>query len=107
MEPDNEFSQWTALLTRALRENEGDASLVDQPTPPTPGVQYLGITPGAGELLRAVDAGGVPAFVTNHLKQLAADNGIDVLLEWTPNEIVAAIRERATTDIEATLPPPR
>jgi hypothetical protein len=58
------------------------------------GTRYEGITPAAGDLLRSVDAGGVPAFVTGNLRQIASDNGIEVGPGWTPNEIVDAIRAK-------------
>ncbi len=57
--------------------------------------QCLGLTPAACELLRTVDAGGIPAFVTGNLKQIALDNGVDVTDDWTPNEIIEAIRSKA------------
>ena len=60
------------------------------------GVHYIGVTAAACELLQVVDAGGVPAFVTNNLKQIAEDNGIEVTIQSTPNEIVDAIRDKAS-----------
>ncbi len=78
--------------------------LFRQPAPGVSGIQYTGVTPAACELLRAVDAGGVPGFVTNNLKQIARDNGVEVQIHWTPNEIVAAIRGKAS-DPARPLPP--
>lgn len=79
------------------------AAPVGHPVSGSAGVQYTGVTPAACELLRAVDAGGVPGFVTKSLKQIARDNGIEVQIEWTPNEIVDAIRGKAS-DPARTLP---
>ncbi|MBI5922684.1 MAG: hypothetical protein HY847_13705 [Betaproteobacteria bacterium] len=86
MEPANQFAQWVALLVNKFRESR------------TPGIQYTGVTPAACELLRAVDAGGVPAFVTKNLVQIAKNNGIEADSRWTPNEIVGAIRGKAGID---------
>ena len=41
---------------------------------------------------RQVDDGGVPLYVTDHLKQIAEDNGIEVSEQDTPNSIVEALR---------------
>lgn len=86
MEPANQFAQWVALFINKCREGN------------TPGIRYTGVTPAACELLRVVDAGGVPAFVTKNLVQIARNNGIAVDTGWTPNEIVGAIRARAGID---------
>lgn len=43
------------------------------------------------ELLAAVDAGGVPAFMTNRLKALAKDNGVDIT-DKTPNQVIEELR---------------
>ena len=56
---------------------------------------YIGITQAASELLQSIDAGGVPAFVTSSLIEIANENDITVPDHWTPNEIVAAIRAKA------------
>lgn len=97
MESDDQFAQWAARFISWYGDKA--SGRVGHPAPITApitsGVQYCGITPAACELLRAVDAGGVPAFVTNNLKQIAKDNGIEVTIQWTPNEIVAAIRAKA------------
>jgi hypothetical protein len=86
MEPANQFAQWVALFINKYREGN------------TPGIRYTGVTPAACDLLRAVDAGGVPAFVTKSLVQIARNNGVEVDARWTPNEIVGAIREKAGVD---------
>ena len=94
MHPDDRFAQWAAAFLRNVGDGGGAADAVQAP-PAIPGTRYDGITPAAGDLLRAVDAGGVPAFVTGNLRQLASDNGIEPGPGWTPNEIVDAIRAKA------------
>jgi len=93
MDSDEKLAQWAALFVKAYDEDETDAGLTGRPAPAT-GVQYSGITQAAQELLQAVDSGGVPAFVTGNLKQIAEDNGIECTDESTPNEIVEAIRSK-------------
>lgn len=92
MEPDDKLAQWAALFVRAQAE---DAASLARTKQDAPAVSYPGVSAAAGDLLRAVDAGGVPAFVTGNLKQIALENGIEVNPQWTPNEIVAAIRRKA------------
>ncbi|MFA6311212.1 MAG: hypothetical protein WCV99_02140 [Sterolibacterium sp.] len=106
MESDDEFAHWAKLFASHYSESKPRPVLGEQLAPSSRGVQYTGITPAAGELLRAVDAGGVPAFVTGSLKQIAEDNGIAVGDQWTPNEIIEAIREKASIDsTERPVPP--
>lgn len=79
-----------------MRNVGGDGGAADagQGAPATPEPGYEGISAAAGDLLRSVDAGGIPTFVTGNLRQIASDNGIEVGPGWTPNEIVAAIRAK-------------
>ena len=93
MEPDNKLGRWAALFVSAYSKGTPDADAAPRPT--APGIEYFGVTPAAGELLRAVDAGGVPAFVTGKLKQIAMENGVEAADGWTPNQIIEAIRSRA------------
>jgi hypothetical protein len=88
MQPDDQFAKWAAAFLRTV----GGATAVGDGAPPAPEPRYEGITPAAGDLLRSVDAGGVPAFVTGNLRQIASENGVEVGPGWTPNEIVDAIR---------------
>lgn len=98
MESDDEFAHWAALFASHYSESKAGSARAEQAAPSSCGVHYTGVTPAAGELLRAVDAGGVPAFVTGNLKQIAEDNGIAVGNQWTPNEIIEAIRTKAGVD---------
>lgn len=89
MATDDELARWAALFL----DSYGDQASTPQPA--AGDTQYAGLTPAARDLLRSVDAGGVPAFVTSNLKQIASDNGVEVDDGWTPNEIVDAIRNKA------------
>jgi hypothetical protein len=59
------------------------------------------------DLLNAVDQGGVPAFMTNNLRRTAAQYGINITADMTPNNVVDALRqvrdEQAATSAQ---PPP-
>ena len=88
--PKKDISQWAAQFLRMYQENAAVA-------PEPPDARYGGVTKAARELLLAIDAGGVPAFVTGKLKQIAQDNGIEVADHWTPNQIVDALRAKAVS----------
>lgn len=95
MQTDDQFEQWAALFLSGYAEREAGSG--GQPAAAGAGIQYFGITHSACELLRSVDAGGIPAFVTSSLIQIATDNGIAVTSQWSPNEIVDAIRRKAAS----------
>ena len=90
MESDEKFAQWAALFVTAYDESVADNNSGEQAAP-----AYTGVTLAASELLQSIDAGGVPAFVTSSLIEIACENDITVPDYWTPNEIVAAIRVKA------------
>lgn len=92
MQSDESFAKWAAAFLRTVGGVGGAGA--GQDAAAVAGLRYEGITPAAGDLLRSVDAGGIPAFVTGNLRQIASDNGIEVGPGWTPNEIVAAIRAK-------------
>ncbi len=94
----DELAQWAAsflalceetppLLGTTERVLPSDAALVPSPL-------SAAITPAAHALLDAVDRGGVPAFMTSALKQIALDNGIALSAQSTPNHIIEALREK-------------
>lgn len=56
----------------------------------------LGLTAEAASLLAAVDAGGVPAIMTNNLKRIAQENGIQVTKSMTPNDVIDELRAKTT-----------
>lgn len=89
MPADDDLSRWATLFLSNLGEAAPAAA------PPAAAAHYAGISAEAAELLRAVDAGGVPAFMTGRLKQIAADHGIAVDAGSTPNDIIDALRRQA------------
>lgn len=95
----DQFAQWAAGFLSACAEDAADVARAGAPSSAAGGVQYAGLTQTAGDLLRAIDAGGVPAFVTTNLKQIAKDNGIEVSAQWTPNEVIDALRAKASDSL--------
>lgn len=51
------------------------------------------LTPDAEDLLKSVDEGGVPAFITNKLRKVASDHGIEISPADTPNDVVNKLRD--------------
>jgi hypothetical protein len=56
------------------------------------------LTREARALLREADAGGVPMFVSNNLRRIAHDNGVELSEDMTPNAVIEALRTRAATE---------
>ena len=110
------FNEWAALFVRNYAEDPPGVAGVAAPAAANPfaGIGLVGLdavpsvapvprpdppeyrllTPAARELLRSVDAGGVPAFVTHNLRQIALENGIEIAAQWSPNRIIDAIRQK-------------
>jgi hypothetical protein len=91
MQSEEQFAQWAAMFVKTCSETEAG--------PPPPGlapVLYSGLTVAAVELLQAVVAGGVPAFVSANLSQIAEANGVIVGADTTPNQIIDALRAIAS-----------
>ncbi len=94
MDADKNFAKWASLFVdsmnncKAVDDHSGHQVSAE-------GIKYTGINEAGCDLLRSVDAGGIPAFVSSNLIEIAYDNGIDVSDDWTPNEIVDAIRAKA------------
>ena len=91
MSADNKLAEWAAAFLASYDDPAATATTAAT----GPDAQYPGVTSAAAALLRTVDAGGVPAFVTSNIKQIASDNGVAVSEQSTPNEIVDAIRSKA------------
>jgi len=93
MASDQDFAQWAALFVNA----QSEVPTTPAPPSPTPASPVIStkVTSAANALLHSVDAGGIPAFVTSNLKQIALDNGIEINDHWTPNQIIEAIRAKA------------
>jgi len=91
MGTEDSFSRWASLFVDSFNEgvsSEGDSAPQAMPA-------YTGVTKAASELLQAVDLGGVPAFISSNLTEIANENGIDIPESWTPNEVVAMLRDKA------------
>ena len=88
MSSQDDFAQWAALFITAQSDVQVTPVVVAPIISPN-------ITAAANALLHSVDAGGIPAFVTSNLKQIALENGIEITEQWTPNQIIEAIREKA------------
>ncbi len=86
MGTDDEFARWAALF---LSSQEVQPETIAHSVPLDDR-----ITAAAHALLDSVDAGGVPAFMTSPLKQIALDNGVALSPATTPNDIIAALRAR-------------
>jgi hypothetical protein len=55
------------------------------------------LTREARALLREAEAGGVPMFVSQNLRRIAEENGVELSDEMTPNEVLEALRARAAS----------
>jgi hypothetical protein len=57
--------------------------------------------PLTAEALRVIadaDQGGMPMFISANLARIAAENGVDVSSDMTPNDIIAELRRRQRPD---------
>ncbi len=91
MVADDSFARWASLFVDSFeqeRSSEGNTEAQEQPG-------YTGVTKAASDLLQAVDAGGIPAFISNNLLEIAKENGIAVPENCTPNELIALLRKKA------------
>ena len=84
----------------AIREDNLDDQLKKDAQEKTEGVA---LTPDAEALLKSVTDGGVPAMMTNNLKRIAKDNGIEVTPKDTPNSVIDKLQALKTTPKTATV----
>ncbi|MGE5466020.1 MAG: hypothetical protein ACM3Y9_01220 [Ignavibacteria bacterium] len=93
----DDFAKWAASFLRQYEIEQGGEAPppASEPSSAPAPARYPGLSAEASQLLESVDAGGVPAFVTQSLLKIARDNGIDVARDTTPNDIVAALRRLA------------
>jgi hypothetical protein len=91
MSSDDDLAQWAALFMCSY----SDTQAAPVPADVAKAINYVGLTPSAIDLLQSVDAGGVPAFVTANLIQIALDNGVEITGQHSPNEIIDLIRAKA------------
>lgn len=66
------------------------------PTDGREAAQPTALTQDAQDLIRSVEAGGVPAMMTNNLRRIAKENGVELTPQTTPNDIVAALQTKLT-----------
>ena len=66
--------------------------------------QQRTLTPEAEELLKSVEAGGTPAMMTNNLKRIAKENGIEVTPKDTPNSVIDKLQALKATSKEIITP---
>lgn len=62
------------------------------------------LTPAGEELLASVANGGVPGFMTNNLKRVAAENGVIVETNDTPNSVIEKLKAKAQAPTAAPAP---
>ena len=55
------------------------------------------LTKEADSLLKTVDEGGVPSFMTSNLKRIARRNGIKIETNTTPNDVIEALKAKRQT----------
>lgn len=55
------------------------------------------LTKEADSLLKTVDEGGVPSFMTSNLKRIARRNGIKIETNTTPNDVIEALKAKRKT----------
>lgn len=75
--------------------------------------ENVGLNEEGIELLKTVQNGGVPAFITSHVRRIAESNGIEILSTDTPQDVFDRLKAKLpqekvtpTPDIvEVTLPP--
>lgn len=78
---------------------EADTQKTTQQTTPE-----SNLTPEAEELLKSVADGGVPAMMTNNLKRIARENGIQVTPQDTPNSVIEKLQAKRQTKQQAKQP---
>ncbi len=86
MPQDEKFVNWASLFINEINNGVADTCLSGISV--IKNIHYTGVTQAACDLLRSVDSGGVPAFITSNLIEIARENGIEVIDHWTPNEII-------------------
>jgi hypothetical protein len=67
-----------------------------EPTDGREAQQPTALTQDAQDLISSVEAGGVPAMMTNNLRRIAKENEIELTPQTTPNDIIAALQTKLT-----------
>ena len=66
------------------------------PTEEVVAEQQAPLTQEAEDLISTVDEGGVPGFMTNNLRRIAKENGVEVAPADTPNTVIESLRSKQT-----------
>lgn len=94
--PDQVKTAMDAKL-RQFRESEAPA---DESAP-------TGLNKEANDLLTSIDEGGAaPAFISNNLRKIAAENGVTITDQMRPEDVIGELRKRASTGPEPEAPKP-
>ena len=64
------------------------------PTEEVVAEQQAPLTQEAEDLISTVDEGGVPGFMTNNLRRIAKENGVEVAPADTPNTVIESLRSK-------------
>lgn len=88
-------TQGSAQAAQGQQEASAQAEPLSQAV-----AQPARLTPEAEQLLASVDAGGVPAMITQNLRRIAAENGVEVTRSMRPDDVVSALRDRAVPEAE-------
>jgi hypothetical protein len=78
------------LDDKAARE----ALSAEQAQPPAADAPVSPLTPEARALVEKADRGGVPIYTTPNLARIAAENGVSVSPDKTPNQVIGELRRR-------------
>jgi len=85
--------------TEVIKSAEELAPTTEKVTPTTEEViteQQPPLTQEAEDLISTVDEGGVPGFMTNNLRRIAKENGVEVAPKDTPNTVIETLRSKQT-----------
>jgi len=85
----------TPAAPRETREDDEDDAEGDKRPVMREKVVASSLSSEAQDLLRKVNAGGVPAFATDNLVRIAKENGVPVSPDMTPNQIIDGLQQRA------------
>ena len=73
-----------------MKSAEELAPAVEEKAP----TQAMPLTREAEDLITTVDEGGVPGFMTNNLRRIARENGVEVTPTDTPNTVIEKLRSK-------------
>ena len=86
-----------ALETTEVMKSAEELAPTTEKVAPTEEVvaeQQAPLTQEAEDLISTVDEGGVPGFMTNNLRRIAKENGVEVAPADTPNTVIESLRNK-------------